>query len=153
MKHLLFLLLPILNFAQTNISNTAIWDLKGNVITNNTYFLGNKNAKDLIVKTNNTEALKVFTHGGIRFTQYNSATDYQGTAVGSLGFNANGDVLTMPILLTKSSVNVSAVPVQYVAGNLQTSASNGVILTSQNGTKYKVSISNDGQLQIQLVNP
>lgn len=147
----ILLLFSMLSFAQTSAGGSG-WAMNGNIAKNN-FWLGTKNAFDFVLKTNNQEALKVFTHGGIRFTQYNSANDYQGTAVGSLGFNATGDILTMPILLTKSSINVSAVPVQYVAGNLQTSANNGLILTSENGTKYKLSISNDGQLQIQLVNP
>lgn len=151
MKKILFSLLPFLTFSQTSISNTAIWDLKGNVITNNTYFLGNKNAKDLIVKTNNTEALKVFTHGGIRFTQYNSYLDYQGTAVANLSINAQGDVLTSEILLSKSPTNVTATPVQYINGNLLLSQANGVILTSPNGNKWKLSITNSGQLILEPI--
>lgn len=151
MKKLLFLLLPILTYAQTNISNTSILELKGNVVTNNNYFLGTKNAKDLIVKTNNTEALKVFTHGGIRFTQYNSYLDYQGTAVANLSINAQGDVLTSEVLLSKSPTNVSATPMQYVSGNLQISQSNGVILTAPNGTKWKLSITNSGQLILEPI--
>ena len=151
MKTLLLLLLPFLTFAQTSISNTAIWDLKGNVVTNNNYFLGTKNAKDLIVKTNNNEALKIFTHGGIRFSQYNSAIDYQGTAVANLSINTQGDVLTSEVLLSKTNTNVSATPVQYVAGNLQISQANGVILTSPNGNKWKLSITNNGQLILEPI--
>jgi len=151
MKTLLLFLLPFLTFAQTSISNTAIWDLKGNVVTNNNYFLGTKNAKDLIVKTNNTEALKIFTHGGIRFTQYNSATDYTGLSVANLSVNAQGDVLTSEILLSKSPTNVTATPVQYVAGNLLLSQGNGVILTAPNGNKWKLSITNDGKLILEPI--
>jgi len=151
MKTLLLFLLPFLTFAKTSISNTAIWDLKGNVVTNNNYFLGTKNAKDLIVKTNNTEALKVFTHGGIRFTQYNSYLDYQGTSVANLSVNAQGDVLTSEILLSKSPTNVTATPIQYVSGNLQISQSNGVILTAPNGNKWKLSITNNGQLILEQI--
>jgi len=151
MKTLLLFLLPFLTFAQTSISNTAIWDLKGNVVTNNNYFLGTKNAKDLIVKTNNNEALKIFTHGGIRFTQYNSYLDYQGTSVANLSINAQGDVLTSEILLSKSPTNVTATPMQYVSGNLQISQSNGVILTAPNGNKWKLSITNNGQLILEQI--
>jgi len=151
MKTLLLFLLPFLTFAKTSISNTAIWDLKGNVVTNNNYFLGTKNAKDLIVKTNNTEALKVFTHGGIRFTQYNSYLDYQGTSVANLSINSQGDVLTSEILLSKSPTNVTATPIQYVSGNLQISQSNGVILTAPNGNKWKLSITNNGQLILEQI--
>jgi len=151
MKTLLLFLLPILTFAQTSISNTSIWDLRGNVVTNNNHFLGTKNAKDLILKTNNNEALKIFTHGGIRFTQYNSATDYQGTSVANLSINAQGDVLTSEVLLSKTNTNVSATPVQYVAGNLQISQANGVILTSPNGGKWKLSITNNGQLILEPI--
>jgi len=151
MKTLLLFLLPFLTFAKTSISNTAIWDLRGNVVTNNNYFLGTKNAKDLIIKTNNTEALKVFTHGGIRFTQYNSYLDYQGTSVANLSINSQGDVLTSEILLSKSPTNVTATPIQYVSGNLQISQSNGVILTAPNGNKWKLSITNNGQLILEQI--
>lgn len=86
MKTLLLLLLPFLTFAQTSISNTAIWDLKGNVVTNNNYFLGTKNAYPLIFKTNNQEAFKINVNktldfSGVSQTTLNSITPTAGRFV------------------------------------------------------------------------
>lgn len=145
------LLFSAVAFSQTDIKNTSVWDLRGNVVTNNNYFLGSKNNIDLTFKANNIEVVKLFTHGGVRFAQYNSATDYLGVSVAGLGISAQGDVLTTPILLTKSTTNVSATPTQYVAGNLQIRQSNGVILTSENGTKYRLKVSDNGALILELV--
>jgi len=69
-----------------------------------------------------------------------------------IGVTPTGEVVRTPVLLSKTTTNITATPIQYINGNLRISQSNGVILTSPNNTKFKLSITNNGELLIEPVN-
>lgn len=89
---------------------------------------------------------------GLSFEKLNTTSPIVSNSV-PIGVTSTGEVVRTEILLSKTSTNVSATPVQYVAGNLQISQSNGVILTSDNGNKFRLKIKNNGELLVEPINP
>lgn len=64
MKKTFFFLLML----SVSIANAQSWNLTGNTGTSNTNFLGTTDAKDLVIKTNNNEKMRIYSNGNIDFT-------------------------------------------------------------------------------------
>lgn len=154
-------------------NDTTKWGILGNAnTTQETNFLGTTNNVGLSFRTNNVIRATITNTGfvgigtttptakleidnttsntsGLKFTRLLSTSP---SVSGSpIGVNATGDVVVIPNLLIKTTVNISATPIQAVFGNLLINTGNGVILTSPNNTKFKLSITNSGTLLIEPV--
>lgn len=105
------------------------WKLTGNAGTNpSTNFIGTTDARDLVLRTNNTEKMRIQSGGNVGINNNNPA--YSMDLAGS--FRINGDFINQQILGTHSGT-IQSVPFTNLVFNPLTGTTNSITVTDGNG--------------------